>query len=204
MVTSALPGEGKTFCAVNLAMSIAMEKDRTVVLVDGDVANPKAAQLLGIEATEGLTDLLASGTKTIGDVLVQTDVANFRVLPAGHGHERATELLTSERMRALMDELSTRYSNRVVIFDSPPLLVSSESSALSDIMGQIVVVVAAESTPQHALLDALSRLGENKIVGLILNRYRPRIGNRQLIGYGHDYSYGRSSGAGGEDRETGR
>jgi exopolysaccharide/PEP-CTERM locus tyrosine autokinase len=190
MVTSALPGEGKTFTAINLAMSIAMEQDRTVLLVDGDVAKPTAAKRLGIESDTGLIDLLAGSHLSIADVLVRTDVPNMRIMPAGRKHERATELLASERMLAIMEELSSRYRDRIVIFDSPPLLLSSESAALAEMMGQIILVVAAEQTVQHATADALSRLGQDKIKGLVLNKYRPSIGNRYGTGYGYGYGYG--------------
>ncbi|RNE90186.1 XrtA-associated tyrosine autokinase [Marichromatium sp. AB31] len=190
MVTSALPGEGKTFSAINLAMSIAMERDRTVLLVDGDVAKPTAAKRLGIEAELGLTDLLDGSCDSVADVLVHADVANMRILPAGRRHERATELLASERMSMVMAELSTRYSDRVVIFDSPPLLLASESAVLAEMMGQVIMVVAAEQTGQHAVNEGLARLGEDKIIGLLLNKYRPGLGNRYGTGYRYGYGYG--------------
>ncbi|MBK1694734.1 protein tyrosine kinase [Chromatium weissei] len=189
MITSALPGEGKTFTAINLAMSIAMEQDRTVLLVDGDVAKPAAAKRLGLTATQGLIDLLAGSHLSIADVLVRTNVPNMRIMTAGRHHERATELLASERMLGIMDELSSRYRDRIVIFDSPPLLLASESAVLSEMMGQIVLVVAAEHTVQHAVVDALTRLGQNKIKGLVLNKYRPSLGNRYGTGYGYGYGY---------------
>lgn len=189
MITSALPGEGKTFTAINLAMSIAMEQDRTVLLVDGDVAKPAAAKRLGLHTTQGLIDLLAGSHLSIADVLVRTNVPNMRIMTAGRYHERATELLASERMLSIMDELSSRYRDRIVIFDSPPLLLSSESAVLAEMMGQIVLVVAAEQTVQHAAVDALTRLGQNKIKGLVLNKYRPSLGNRYGTGYGYGYGY---------------
>jgi len=189
MITSALPGEGKTFTAINLAMSIAMEQDRTVLLVDGDVAKPAAAKRLGLTANQGLIDLLAGSHLSIADVLVRTNIPNMRIMTAGRHHERATELLASERMLSIMDELSSRYRDRIVIFDSPPLLIASESAVLAGMMGQIVLVVAAEHTVQHAVIDALTRLGQNKIKGLVLNKYRPSLGNRYGTGYGYGYGY---------------
>jgi len=189
MITSALPGEGKTFTAINLAMSIAMEQDRTVLLVDGDVAKPAAAKRLGLKANQGLIDLLAGSHLSVADVLVRTNVPNMRIMTAGRHHERATELLASERMLSVMDELSSRYRDRIVIFDSPPLLLASESAVLAEMMGQIVLVIAAEHTVQHAVIDALTRLGQNKIKGLVLNKYRPSLGNRYGTGYGYGYGY---------------
>ncbi|WPL17742.1 Tyrosine-protein kinase wzc [Thiorhodovibrio winogradskyi] len=190
MVTSSLPREGKTFTAINLAMSIAMEQDRTVLLVDGDVAKPTAAKRLGIENRAGLIDLLDGSDTKISDVMVKTELQNFRVLPAGRHHDRSTELLASDQMARFMSEFSKRYPDRVVIFDSPPLLLASETAVLSHGMGQIVMVVAAERTTHHAVADGLARLGSDKIIGLILNQYRPSLGNRSGAGYGYGYGYG--------------
>ncbi|MBB1077085.1 AAA family ATPase [Rhodoferax sp. 4810] len=186
MVTSALPNEGKTFTAINLAMSIAAERDRTVLLVDGDVARPSVASRLNIQNRAGFIDLLEGTYETVADVLVHTNIHNFRLITAGRLHEGANELLASERMTTVVDELSSRYHDRVIIFDSPPLLVTTESAVLASKMGQIMLVVAAEQTPQYAVVDAISRLGENQIIGLILNKYRPGLGNRY---YGTNYGY---------------
>jgi len=190
MVTSALTGEGKTFSAINLAISIAMERDRTVLLVDGDVAKPSAAKRLGIKYETGLLDILDGSGMTVSKALVRTDIPNLRVLPAGKRHERATELLASEQMAKLMEQFSTRYKDRVVIFDSPPLLLASESAVLAEMMGQILMVVAADHTPRYAVNDALSRLNQDKIIGLLLNKYRPTFGNKFGAGYGYGYGYG--------------
>jgi protein-tyrosine kinase len=190
MVTSALTGEGKTFSAINLAISIAMERDRTVLLVDGDVAKPAAAKRLGIKSQTGLLDILDGSGMTVAKALVRTDIPNLRVLPAGKRHERATELLASEQMARLMEQFSTRYKDRVVIFDSPPLLLASESAVLAEMMGQILMVVAADQTPRYAVNDALSRLNQDKIIGLLLNKYRPTLGNKFGAGYGYGYGYG--------------
>lgn len=202
MVTSALPGEGKTFSALNLAMSLAMERDRTVLLVDGDVAKPTAAARMGVEAEAGLIDLLAGSRQSLGEVMVQTDIPNLRIVPAGSRHARATELLASERMAQVMDELSTRYRDRVVIFDSPPLLLSSESAVLAERMGQIILVVAAEQTLQHLVGEALGRLDADKIVGLLLNKYRPSLGNEYGYGSAYGYRYGYGYGYGYADAGT--
>lgn len=194
MVTSSLPREGKTFSAINLAMSIAMERDRTVLLVDGDVAKPTAAKRLGIDRSAGLIDLLDGSNIKISDVMVRTELPNFRVLPAGRHHHRATELLASEQMARFMAEFSQRYPDRVVIFDSPPLLLASETAVLSAGVGQIVMVVAAEKTTHHTVTEGLARLGDDKIIGLLLNKYRPSLGNRSGVGYGYGYGYGYSYG----------
>jgi protein-tyrosine kinase len=169
MVTSALPGEGKTFCAVNLAISMAMEMDRSVVLVDADVAQPAVPMALGVIAERGLLDIL-SGKMRLSEVLGKTDISNLKFLPAGTAHQHSTELLASEAMRLLLHELTERYHDRVIVFDSPPLLAASEASALAAQMGQIVIVVEAGKTSEAALKAALSRIETSNVAGLILNK----------------------------------
>ena len=172
MVTSALPGEGKTFSAVNLAMSVAMELDTTVLLVDGDVAHPELPSLLGVQTSPGLLDLLTRDDIDVGDALVRTDIDNLSVLPAGAPHRRATELLASEQMAILLRELGSRYPDRMIIFDSPPLLATTEARVLATHMGQIVMVVAADSTRQHAVNLALATIESCENVMMVLNKAR--------------------------------
>lgn len=192
MVTSALPGEGKTFTAINLAISIAMEQDKTVLLVDADVAKASAAAMLGIpDDVPGLIDLLMDKGTQISDVLLHTNIPNLRILPAGHPHERSTELLASSDMQRLMEELAQRYPDRVIIFDSPPLLFTTEAGVLASLMGQIVFVVAERQTPQSKVTEALSRLSEDKIVGLILNKSKSQGKGAYGYSYGYGYGYGR-------------
>ena len=172
MVTSALPGEGKTFTALNLAMSIAMEVDHTVLLVDGDVAHPTFPELLGVPSSPGLMDLLTNRDVDLADALVKTDIDKLTILPAGSRHRRATELLASEQMATLLAELGSRYPDRIVIFDSPPLLATTEARVLATNMGQIVMVVASDATTQHAVKQALSALDSCEIVMMVLNKAR--------------------------------
>jgi len=170
MVTSALPGEGKTFTAVNLALSVATELDTTVLLVDGDVAHPELPRVLGTPASPGLLELLTTNELDVSDAIVRTNVDNLSVLPAGAHHRRATELLASEQMAIVLHELATRYPDRIVIFDSPPLLPTTEARALALHMGQIVMVVAADSTRQHAVNLALATIENCEIVLMMLNK----------------------------------
>ena len=170
MVTSALPAEGKTFTAVNLAMSVAMELDTTVLLVDGDVAHPDLPRQLGVPASPGLLDVLTRDDIDIGDALVRTNIENLSVLPAGAPHRRATELLASEQMAMLLRELAARYADRIIIFDSPPLLATTEARVLATHMGQIVMVVAADSTRQHAVNLALAAIESCPNVLMLLNK----------------------------------
>ena len=180
MVTSALPGEGKTFCAINLAISIALEMDRTVLLVDADVAKPGVPQALGLEAEKGLMDVLLDRRVDLADVLWKTDIGRLTLLPAGTTHKHATELLASDAMRGLLQEMAERYHDRIIIFDSPPLLAASEAGVLASQMGQIVVVVEAGKTSEAALKDALGRIESSKVAGLLLNK-----GESPGLGYGY-------------------
>ena len=186
MVTSALPGEGKTYCAINLAMSIAMELDHTVLLVDADVARPSLLRTLGVPAQRGLMDILLDDKLDVSDVLLRTNVDTLSILPAGISTPRATELLASSTMSTLVNEIANRYPDRVVIFDSPPLLLTSESRVLAGHMGQIVMVVAAQSTTQHAVKEALHKLDGCQNVNLIYNKTRDIPGIEET----YDYHYG--------------
>jgi len=190
MVTSALPGEGKTFTSINLAMSIAMEMDKTVLLIDADVAKPVVTARLGVEAEAGLIDVLLDDGLTLPDVLLRTDIPKLTLLPSGRRHVHSTELLASERMRQLTLELSNRYSDRIVIFDSPPLLLTSEARVLAGLMGQIVLVTEESRTPQHAVKEAAGMLDDNEIVGIVMNKGTHRKDSDGYGGYGY-YPYGR-------------
>jgi protein-tyrosine kinase len=185
MITSSLPGEGKTFCAINLAMSIAMEIDNTVLLVDADVARPSVLRTLGLPAQRGLMDVLLDEKLDISDVMLRTNVNSLSILPAGTSNARATELLASQTMSNLLAEIANRYSDRVVIFDSPPLLLTSEAHVLASHMGQIVVVVEAEKTTQHAVKESLRQLEGCSNVNLIFNKTRDFTGTET-----YDYHYG--------------
>jgi protein-tyrosine kinase len=188
MVTSSLANEGKTFTSINLAMSMAMEMDKTVLLIDADVAKPQIANRFGLTARKGLTDVLLDPGIDLADVLIRTDFHNLVILPSGRRHPRSTELLASQSMKHLTEELSTRYSDRIVIFDSPPMLITSEARVLAGLMGQIVMVVEESVTPQPLVKEALAMLQSNEIVGLVLNKTRRRHGS-DYYGYGY-YGYG--------------
>jgi protein-tyrosine kinase len=186
MVTSSLPGEGKTYCAINLAMSIAMELDHTVLLVDADVARPSVLRTLGLPAQRGLMDILLDERLDLSDVMLRTNVDTLSILAAGASNPRATELLASQTMRNLVYEIANRYPDRVVIFDSPPLLLTSEARVLATHMGQIVMVVEAETTTQHAVSESLRHLDGCSNVNLIYNKVRDFPGIEET----YDYHYG--------------
>jgi exopolysaccharide/PEP-CTERM locus tyrosine autokinase len=185
MITSSLPGEGKTFCSINLAMSIAMELDHTVLLVDADVARPSVLRTLGLPAQRGLMDLLLDDDVDMADVMLRTNVNTLSILPAGTSSPRATELLASHSMKNLVNEIANRYPDRIVIFDSPPLLLTSESHVLASNMGQIVLVVESERTTQHAVKESLRQLEGLSNVNLIYNKSREFPGTES-----YDYHYG--------------
>lgn len=186
MVTSSLPGEGKTYCAINLAMSIAMELDHTVLLVDADVARPSVLRTLGLPAQRGLMDILIDDKLDLSDVMLRTNVDTLSILPAGTSTPRATELLASSTMSNMVTEIANRYPDRVVIFDSPPLLLTSESRVLASHMGQIVMVVEAQATTQHAVKESLRQLEGCSNVNLIYNKARDIPGIEET----YDYHYG--------------
>ncbi len=188
MVTSALPGEGKSFTAINLAMSIAMELDNTVMLVDADVARPSILNMLGLPPAEGLLDVVEQNSVDISDVLLRTNVEKLSLLPSGTMHPRATELLASDAMIRLLEDMSKRYQDRIIVFDSPPLLLTTEARALATHMGQIVMVVHAGHTAEAAVKEAVATIDACPVKMAILNQARQSA--PEGYGYGYSFAYG--------------
>lgn len=170
MVTSALAGEGKTFVAINLALSIAMERDTTVMLIDADATRPAVLERLGLPPAMGLLDVLSEPNLDVQSVLLRTNVERLSILPAGTLKEQATELLASKSMSVLVDKLAARFPNQILVFDAPPLLGSTESRVLAAHMGQIVFVIEADRTPQRSVVDALAALDSCPVVMTLLNK----------------------------------
>lgn len=187
MVTSALPEEGKTTISINLAMSIAAEEDLRVLLVDADFIKPDALRQLGVSSEKGLIDVIQDSRLDVSDVMVRTDIDKLSLIPSGKLHDRCTELLASARMSEIIAELATRYEDRILIFDSPPVLATSESVALASHMGQIVFVVQAERTRRQLVDSALELIGGRDNVGLVLNRATPKIGGAAFGYYYNSY-----------------
>lgn len=183
MITSSLPREGKSFCTINLALSIAHEVDRTVLLVDADVARPAIPTYLGIQAEIGLLDVLGDEGIDLADAIIRTNTPNLSIVTAGTNHRHSTELLASEAMVQLTSEMADRYPDRIVLFDSPPLLATSEASVLAAHMGQVVMIVEAERTPADAVRRALEQLKSCDVVMTLLNKTRRVPG----IDYGYGY-----------------
>jgi receptor protein-tyrosine kinase len=186
MVTSARPGDGKTFCAVNLAMSLALERDLTVMLIDGDVAKPSIPSVMGIEADRGLIDLIADDDLDVSDVLLRTDIENLTILPAGRSHQLATEILASDKMEKFVEEIARRYPDRMIIFDSPPVLMSSIPGVLALHVAQIVFIVSSEKTTQTSIDTALGLVSECENIYLLLNKADTMVGSDKFDGY-HGY-----------------
>lgn len=180
MVTSSLPGEGKSFSSINLAISMAMELDHTVLLIDADVSRPSVLNILGLPPRKGLMDVLTSNNMQLGDVLLKTNIEKLSLLPAGTPHPRATELLASDAMNSLLEELAERYSDRIIVFDSPPLLVTTESRVLATHMGQIVMVVECNRTAQAAVKQALAAIEACPIKMMLLNKAQ-HSGDRKSV-----------------------
>lgn len=184
MVTSANPNEGKTFIATNLALSMASEHDVHVLLIDADVANPSIPEVLGFEAEEGLVDAVTDPAIDLADVMIRTNIENLVVLPSGRPRPGASELLASARMTRFINDIAKRYADRVIIFDSPPMLARSEAMVLAQHVGQVVFVVEAERTSRTAVNEALGMIGQ-KLGGVVLNK-TPQIPLQEGFGY-YDY-----------------
>lgn len=194
MVTSALSGEGKTFTSINLALSMARERDYAVLLVDADVAKPHTSEMFGAQNEAGLLDILEDQSSSVRSMILPTDVDNLSILPAGQPRAHATELLASDAMERVCEILADLTTGQLVVFDSPPLLQTSEAKVLASFAGQIVVVVRAEETAQEAVSSAVGTLDEDKAVSMILNQVRT-TGREYQYGYGYGYGYPRQDSA---------
>jgi exopolysaccharide/PEP-CTERM locus tyrosine autokinase len=192
MVTSALPGDGKTFTALNLALSIARERDSSVLLIDADVAKAHMSELLGIRGRPGLTELLEKPGMDPASVIQATDIDGLRVMAAGQRHDSLPELMASQRMRELTAQLAARNRDRVIIFDSSPLLATNESQVLAKLVGQILLVVRANGTPRNAVEEAVALLDRSKYVGVVLNQLRTLFGLGTYYSGHYNYNYGGS------------
>jgi receptor protein-tyrosine kinase len=184
MVTSALPGEGKTFFSINLAISMAAEVDRCVLLVDADVIHPTLFQRVGLQPGKGLQDLLANPDVDVSDLVLQTNVPKLSLLSAGTRNDRATELLASDSMEALLARLEKRYPQHVILFDAPPLLVTNEARVLATRVGQVVMVVEAAKTARNLVAQAFACVEHCPVVLSVLNK-APQ--STAPLGYGYYY-----------------
>ncbi|CAA0363207.1 Capsular exopolysaccharide family protein [Alteromonas infernus] len=170
MVTSSKPGEGKTFTAVNLALSIASEQDKTVLLVDADVLRPNVMKTLGSRNREGLIEYLLGEKRSISDVMLSTNIPKLKLIAAGKSHHLSNELLASEVMRTTVDEFSTRYKDRIVIIDTPPLLGINETSVLANLAGQAIVVCEEGRSKIHDIKSSVAHLNPEMAIGFVVNK----------------------------------
>jgi exopolysaccharide/PEP-CTERM locus tyrosine autokinase len=189
MIASAVPGEGKTFTSLNLAMSLAREQDCRVVLVDADVAKGHLTSMMGLAERPGLLELLANPALQLKDVLVDTDVERLMVLPAHKYRGNAPELFASKRMEQVLAELAAMSPDLIVIFDSSPVLSTNEAQVLGRLMSQILMVVRADHTDRNAVLDAIELLERSKL-SFILNQCQVVLGDDY-----YNSSYGNSADA---------
>jgi protein-tyrosine kinase len=189
LVASALAGEGKSFTAANLAFSLALEPDYTVLLVDTDVINPQLSRTFGLASRPGLMNALVDPGCDVESLIVTTNVEGLSVLPAGSASENATEYFGSDRMREIISHLLSA-PNRIVLIDSLPLLLTTEVRALMPLASQVLLVVRAESTSEAAVRQALNLIGENINVKLVLNAVsRTHIARYLGYDYGFEYNY---------------
>ena len=189
MITSALPGEGKTFSSINMAMSMAMEVDTAVILVDADVIRPSVFNRLGLDASidapTGLLDYLSGRETDLGQLLVGTNVPKLMLMSTGPGSNQSSELLASASMDRLLEQLSEQYADHVVIFDAPPLLLTTESTVLAGKAGQVLVVVESGKTPKSVVKQAFDTLRHCASVSAMLNKcMEPTEGRRYGYYYG--------------------
>jgi len=183
LVNSAHPGEGKTWCAINLAISLAAEQDLEVLLVDADFGKPGICARLGLPEGPGLMDALVDPQMAVEQAVLRTDIPQLSVLPAGQQVRNDTEFLASDRTRQVLDRLDERERRRIIIFDSPPVLAASPAAELARHVGQTVFVVRADRTSEAALRDAVNLLGACPLIRLLLNGVKFSASGRQFGTY---------------------
>lgn len=184
MITSAIPGEGKSITSSNLALSLAKEIDNTVLLIDADLRKPSVASYMGVTAELGLTDVL-EGTAEVEDVLVHTGVGRLVIMPAGRVANNPVELFSSNRMLELLQDMKHRYPDRFIIIDTPPLLPFAETRTLARLVDGVVMVVKERLTPLASLAEAVSALDGARVLGIVYNEVEVTAANTH---YGHYYS----------------
>jgi protein-tyrosine kinase len=183
IVTSAVPGDGKTFTSINLAFSMAQERDISILLVDSDVAKHHITDIFGLRQRKGLLDALTDESLDPEALVVPTSSRGLSILPAGTRVEGTAELISSNRMRQILSTLCARNPRRILLLDSPPLLITNEGRALVKIAGQVVIVVRAGETPRHAVQAAVGMIDEKQAGGLILNEVKLGL-TEGYYGYG--------------------
>lgn len=184
LVTSAMPGDGKTFVSANLAISIAQSVEEHVLLVDCDIRRPSLHALFGFGQVKGLSDYL-TGTESVEKLLLKTPLSKLTLLPGGRTPHNPSELLSSKKMLALLDEITQRYEDRYVIVDSPPPSMATEVTAIAKHIQGVVFVIRSGKTPRRAVADTLDKIGKEKVVGFVLNQAEQSV--KKYYGYSKGY-----------------
>ena len=196
LVTSTLAGEGKSMIAANLAVMIAAELQSYALLVDCDLRNPSLSQLFGLQQTKGLSNYLTGETR-IEDILMKTSIDKLSILPGGRLEENPVELIGSNKMKSLVQDLKSRYDDRFIIFDSSPILPTTEPSVLNKMVDGIIMVIMSGKTPRESVTQAIKSLDKEKILGVVLNNLefktnamiRKHFGSdRYYYNYNYDYA----------------
>lgn len=199
MITSARPGEGKTFISLNLALAFASERDVKALLVDVDTQHSSLQTILGIPSDQGIVDVLA-GNCELSEALIQTNILNLMVLPSGRGGPHVPELFSSNKMANLMAEMTRQFTDRYIIIDTPPCMASSDAAALAPLVGQIVFIVEAHHTQQMEVEASLSMLSACPRISLLLNKSATSAGEHFGSYEYYYYSQGRESDAQGSGK----
>lgn len=184
LVTSALPGDGKSFVSANLAISIAQGVEEHVLLIDGDIRRPTLHSRFGFKKVNGLSEYLASG-ENVAEVLLKTSIDKLTLLPAGDPPARPTELISSKKMKELLGEVKSRYNDRYILIDSPPPAMASETNAIAKYVDGIIIVVSAGKTPSNAIAETIERIGKEKLIGIVLNQADRSL--KKFYGYKKSY-----------------
>jgi protein-tyrosine kinase len=191
MITSSLPGEGKTFSSINLALSLAAERGLQVLLIDADIIRPSVGDVFIAPPKVGLTELLSGKTRNVSDVLYRcADIPSLAVIFSGNPKNGSPELISSREMVNLCHELSRRYPDRVILIDTPPVLASSEAAILASYVHQVIMVVSADQTDKHQLRQSLEAVSSCQNINLLFNKapnwneaeYKPYYGYAEPAG----------------------
>ena len=188
MVASAVSGEGKSLVAVNLASIIAAELHSHALLVDCDLRNPSLTRWFGLQEKKGLSDYL-TGEAEVQDLLIKTSIDKLSILSGGSIQENPVELVGSNKMKTLIQDLKSRYEDRYIIIDSSPILATTEPSVLNEIVDGIILVIKSGDTPRETIQQAVRLLNKNKILGVVLNnmQFKTKALFQRYFGTNHQY-----------------
>jgi protein-tyrosine kinase len=170
-VASAVAGEGKSFTSLNLAMSLAIERDFNVLLIDGDIARGALTSALGLGDQPGLLDLLSEADRTMESCVRRTSLEGLYVLPCGKWRDNAPELLGSTRLKRLLSDVTARYPGCLVVCDTAPVMLTNEGAVFLSIAGQVVFIVSSGSTPRQSVIDSLALIPGDRAISMVLNKF---------------------------------